>query len=128
MWIITLLIFSIGNKFYGLEIGRTMAFVTLGLCEMIHSFNVRADESIFKSKIFSNKYLCGAFLLGFIMQVGIVIIPMTQKIFYLTSLNITQWIITFGFSVLPIIVMELQKKLNEINFGKVVYGYKEARG
>ena len=125
--IITLLIFSIGNKFYGLDVGRTMAFVTLGLCEMVHSFNVRADESIFKSGLFSNKYLWGAFVLGFVMQVGIVLIPKTQEIFCLSALNGTQWIITFGFSVLPIIIMELQKKLNEINFGKTVYGYKSIK-
>lgn len=67
--ILTLLIFSFGIKFYGLEVARTMAFVTLGLVEMVHSFNIRSDESIFKCGIFKNKYLCLAFILGLIMQV-----------------------------------------------------------
>ncbi len=40
-----------------------MAFVTLGLIEMVHSFNVRSDESIFKCGIFKNKYLCLAFVI-----------------------------------------------------------------
>ena len=46
--VLTLFIFSFGNKLYGLEVARTMAFVTLGLIEMIHSFNIRSDDSIFK--------------------------------------------------------------------------------
>ena len=67
--ILTLLVFSFGNKYYGLEVARTMAFVTLGMIEMVHSFNIRSEESIFKCGIFKNKYLCFAFLLGIIMQV-----------------------------------------------------------
>jgi Ca2+-transporting ATPase len=46
-----------------------MAFVTLGLIEMVHSFNIRSEESIFKCGVFKNKFLCLAFLLGLIMQV-----------------------------------------------------------
>jgi len=61
--VLTLLIFSIGNKLYGIEIARTMTFVALGLIEMIHSFNIRSEESVFKVGFFANKYLWGAFLL-----------------------------------------------------------------
>lgn len=67
--ILTLLIFSFGNKYYGLDTARTMAFVTLGLIEMVHSFNIRSEESIFKCGILKNKYLCLAFILGLVMQV-----------------------------------------------------------
>ena len=35
---LTLIAFSIGNKYYGLEVGRTMAFVALGVLELVHSF------------------------------------------------------------------------------------------
>ena len=48
---LTLLVYSFGNKYYGLEVGRTMAFVTLGMIEMVHSFNIRSEESIFKARI-----------------------------------------------------------------------------
>ena len=46
-----------------------MTFITLGLTEMVHSFNIRSEESIFKAGLFKNKYLCLAFLAGLIMQV-----------------------------------------------------------
>ena len=45
---LTLVAFSIGNKWYGLEVGRTMAFVAIGVLELVHSFNIKSDKSIFK--------------------------------------------------------------------------------
>ncbi len=61
--VLTLLIFSIGNKLYNIDTARTMAFVSLGLIEMVHSFNIRSEGSIFKVGFFKNKYLFGAFIL-----------------------------------------------------------------
>ena len=54
-------------------------------------------------------------------------IPSASKIFDLVSLNKTQWIYVALVSIAPIVIMELQKKLNEIIFGKPVYKYKEIR-
>ena len=55
--VLTLFIFSLGNKLYGIDVARTMAFVSLGMIEMVHSFNIRSEESIFKVGLFHNKYL-----------------------------------------------------------------------
>ncbi len=119
--VLTLVAFSIGNKLYGLEVGRTMAFVSLGVLELVHSFNIKSEESIFKVGLFENKYLMGAFLLGTALQIGVVIIPPIAKIFDLVPLTRIQWLYTFGISILPLIIMEIQKKLNEVKFGKVIY-------
>ena len=123
--LLTIIAFTIGNKYYGLEVGRTMAFISLGMLELIHCFNIKSEESIFKAGILENKYLIGAFLLGTLLQAGIVFIPSIANIFKLTMLNSTQWIITLLISIVPVIVMEVQKKFNEIKFGKTVYGFKE---
>ena len=109
----TLVSFSIGNKYYGLEIGRTMAFITIGLLELIHSFNIKSEESIFNMGILENKYLIGSFILGAIIQTIVVIIEPLADIFKLSQLNITQWIITILISILPIPIMELQKKIDK---------------
>lgn len=119
--ILTLFVFMFGSRLYGLEIGRTMAFVSLGLIELVHSFNIKSEQSILNKDIFKNRYLIWAFLGGVIMQVGVVLIPEVAKIFKLTELNIMQWLFTFGISLLPILIMEVQKKFNEIKFGKVNY-------
>ena len=120
----TILAFFIGNKYYGIEVARTMAFISLGMLELIHSFNVKSEESIFKVGLFENKYLVGAFLLGTVLQLGIVFVPTLAEIFKLTQLNTTQWLITIAISIAPIIIVEIQKKFNELKFGKVVYDYK----
>ena len=117
---LTLVAFSIGNKYYGVEIGRTMAFVAIGILELIHSFNIKSEQSIFKTGILENKFLIGSFILGIFVQIIVVIIPALADIFKLVPLNQTQWIITLIIGILPIPIMELQKKVNEMKFGKVI--------
>ena len=72
---LTLMAFTIGTKLYGLEVGRTMAFLSLGLLELIHSLNVKTEGSILKTKILDNKYLVMAILFGSLLQIGVAIIP-----------------------------------------------------
>lgn len=118
---LTLFAFSLGNKLFGLEIGRTMAFVSLSMLELTHSFNVRSEESIFKIGVFKNIYLVGAFALGLILQVSVVIMPQIARIFDVVPLNKIQWIYTMLISISPIFILEIQKKINEIKFGKIIY-------
>jgi Ca2+-transporting ATPase len=111
--ILTLVDFYIGNKFFGLEVARTMAFVAIGMLELVHSFNIKSEESIFKVGIFENKYLIMSFILGTIVQTIVVLIPKLAEIFKLTNLNVMQWAITLIISFLPIPIMELQKYLSK---------------
>lgn len=119
--ILTLFAFSLGNKLYGLQVGRTMAFISLSMLELVHSFNVRSEESLFKAGLFKNKYLIGAFLIGTILQVGVVIIPKIADIFDVVPLNNKQWIYTAIISILPLVIVEIQKKINTIRFERPVY-------
>ena len=118
---LTLVAFSIGNKFYGLEVGRTMAFVALGVLELVHSFNIKSEKSIFKVGILENKFLIGSFILGVLIQTIVVIIPTFANIFDLVPLNNTQWLIVGIISILPIPIMELQKKVNEMKIQNIIY-------
>ena len=118
---LTLFAFSLGNNLYGLEVGRTMAFVSLGMLELVHSFNIKSAESIFKTGFFENKYLLGAFALGTLLQVIVVVIEPIANIFKLVPLTQEQWIYTIAISFVPLVIVEVQKKLNEFKFGKIVY-------
>ena len=122
---LTLVAFSIGNKYYGIEVGRTMAFISMGILELVHSFNIKSEQSIFKIGILENKFLIGSFILGIFVQTIIVIIPPLAEVFQLVRLNQVQWIITLIIAILPIPIMEIQKKVNEIKFGKVIYTEKQ---
>ena len=123
--ILTLLSFTIGNKLYGLQTGRAMAFVSLSMLELVHSFNIKSEESIFKTGIMKNPYLIGSFILGAILQIGVVSIASVAEIFECVPLNFVQWLTVCGISLCPIIIMELQKKINEIRFGKRVYSFQK---
>ena len=118
---LTLFAFALGNKYYGVQVGRTMAFVSLGLLELVHSFNIKNDESIFKTGIFENKYLIGSFFAGTFLQTIVVVVPYLAKIFELVPLNKIQWIYTIVISFLPIIIIELQKMINKIRFKNTSY-------
>lgn len=117
--VLNLLAFSIGRR-YSLDVARTMAFVSLGLLELVHSFNIRSEDSIFKTGIFKNKYLCLAFLGGALLQIIVVIVPSWAEVFKLTNLTTKQWLCTIIISLMPIILIEMQKVFNTFMFGKVV--------
>jgi len=50
-----------------------------------------------------------AFVVSLAMQLAVLFIPFLQDIFRVTSLNVTEWIIVIGLSLIPLIVSELNK-------------------
>jgi len=87
---------------------RTMAFLTLGISQLFHAFNVRSSEySIFQLK--QNWYVNGAFIICAILTVGVVLIPPVADIFSVANLNGLQWLIVLGFSLTPVLVIEIVK-------------------
>ena len=111
---LNLVVFYLGNNLYGIDVARTMAFVSLGLLELVHSINIKSEASIFKRGLLENKFLIGSIILGGALQMIVVIVPYFAKVFGLVSLNTIQWMYSIGFSLIPIIVIELQKKMNKI--------------
>ena len=119
--LLTLFAFKVGFKMYGLDVGRTMAFVSLSMLELIHSFNIRSeDTSIFELGLFKNKYLVLAFIAGLILQLVVIIIPPIANIFGVVELNLIQWIYVSIISITPIVIIEFKKKIHELIHGKTV--------
>lgn len=125
--LLTLFAFTVGNHLYGLEVARTMAFISLSMLELVHSFNIRSENSIFEIGVFKNKYLNIAFLAGAILQIAVVIIEPIAKIFDVVPLTLRQWLFTLAVSITPIVIMELKKKLKELKYGKRVYNINAIR-
>ncbi len=59
------------------------------------------------------------------MQVGVVVFKPIANVFELVPLNQIQWIYIILISLVPLVIMELQKKFNEFKFGKIIYKEKE---
>ncbi|MEP7376834.1 MAG: HAD-IC family P-type ATPase [Chitinophagaceae bacterium] len=75
------------------EYARTMAFMTIVSCQLLYSLTFRHHiKSLFKTGIFSNKYLIGAVAIGLLMQLLVMGIPVMQKAFKLQMLDVRGWI------------------------------------
>ena len=106
--LITLLSFFIGKAYYSIEVGQTMAFITIIFIQLFHSLNMRSlDKSIFK--IGHNLYLYGAILITIALQFLIILTPALASIFKVTPLDTTQWLISIFLSFLIIPLVETVK-------------------
>ncbi|MBP1754494.1 MAG: hypothetical protein H6Q59_892, partial [Firmicutes bacterium] len=93
-------------------VGRTMAFAVLSLSELFHSFNMRSEHSLSDIGIFSNPKLVYSFLICVFLQIIVITVPSLAKVFQVVPLTARQWAITLLLSFVPIIAVELQKKIN----------------
>ena len=111
---LALFAFFTGTRIMGsLDIGRTMAFATLGLSQLIHAFNERSDRSVFEIGILSNKYMAGSFVICGLMQVLVIAIAPVADVFGVVPLNMMQWLIVSGFALVPLITIEIEKALKK---------------
>ncbi|MBS4535806.1 calcium-translocating P-type ATPase, SERCA-type [Clostridium sp. D2Q-14] len=109
--LVTIFAFNIGRK-TSVETGRTMALITLALSQFANSFTVRSlDKSIFKTGLFTNKYLIGAILLSGILLFSVVFIPPLREIFELANLNGTHWMYVI---LLPLVSMTISEVIKKI--------------
>jgi Ca2+-transporting ATPase len=118
---LSLAAFIIGYKFYrggaysdaiSLGLGRTMAFAVLSLSQLFHSFNMRSDRSIFKIGLLSNIKHLISFVICTCLLVAVITIDPLATIFKVIPLNTVQWVTVIALSMVPILVVELQKKVN----------------
>ncbi|MDH7577090.1 MAG: cation-translocating P-type ATPase [Bacillota bacterium] len=90
--------------------GRTMAFGTLALAQIVHSFNVRSLHlSLFRIGPWSNKFLVGAAAISGGLQLLAMLFPPFQKIFRTVPLGSEGWLIVAGLSFAPLLFEEMIK-------------------
>jgi Ca2+-transporting ATPase len=93
-----------------LEYARTMAFMTLVMCQLFFSLAIRNhSKSIFQIGIFSNKYLVGAIVLGVMLQLLVIGIPFMQRAFRLQMLDLGGWLIAIALGLVPLLINEIVK-------------------
>ena len=108
--ILTLTGFMIAWKSTGdIASGRTMAFIVLAVSQIVHSFNMRSDHSLFKIGVFSNKYLNGAAFVSLGLMALIVFIPPVTTAFGLTQLSTEMYLLALALALVPIVVLEIAK-------------------
>ena len=89
--------------------GRTMAFGVLALSQIVHSFNMRSNHSVFKIGVFSNRVLSLAALVSLVLVAAILFIPPLALIFGLKRLEFINYAVMVGLSFVPLVVLEIAK-------------------
>jgi len=120
---LALLAYSVGRAFFDMDpsypiIGRTMAFATLSLSQIVHSYNMRSSHSLFRIGFLSNPQLLVASVICTIMQVSVIAVAPVAQIFKTAVLSGAQWVAVALISLVPFVVVEAEKALLGATSGK----------
>ena len=110
--IITIIAYIVGHymesgvwEFVNSADGMTMAFLTMSMSEIFHSFNLRSRrQSIFTIKN-QNKFLWGALAVSLMLTIAVIYVPFLSNAFGLESISFLEYIVSIlmAFSVIPIV-------------------------
>ena len=116
--------FEFGSGFFGTlrtlgasGHGMTMAFLTMSMCEIFHSFNMRSQrKSVFTLKS-HNKVLWAAMLGSLALTTLVIEVPFIAGAFGFTTIGLTEYAISMGLAILVIPIVEtvkaIQRKLGK---------------
>lgn len=102
--------------------GMTMAFFTMAMCEIFHSFNMRSQRGSAVAMVFKGHHniaLYGAMIGSFILTTAVVEIDFLANMFEFTKLSLVEYVISLGlaFSIIPIVegVKAIQRAIDKKN-------------
>ena len=100
-----------------IEVGQTMAFVTLAFSELVHVYSIRNNKlSIFKTGIKGNSKLIWATLGSAALMLIILLVPALRNVFSIPVLPTENIVELIGLIIAPLIIVELFKlfKINTV--------------
>lgn len=88
--------------------GITMAFLTMSMCEIFHSFNMRSQrQSVIKMmcKGSHNKFIYLATLASLVLTTAVIYVPFLRDAFHFTSISPTEYAVAMAlaFTVIPVV-------------------------
>ena len=102
--------------------GMTMAFFTMAMCEIFHSFNMRSQRGSAVAMVFKGSHniaLYGAMIGSFLLTTAVVEIDFLANMFEFTKLSLTEYAISLGlaFLIIPIVegVKAVQRAIDKKN-------------
>lgn len=89
--------------------GMTMAFLTMSMCEIFHSFNMRSQRKSVFALGTHNKILWGAMLGSLVLTTLVLEVPFIANMFGFTPISLPEYLVALALAVLVIPVVELVK-------------------
>ncbi len=91
--------------------GMTMAFLTMNMCEIFHSFNMRSQRKSVFTLHSHNKILWAAMVGSLLLATAVVEIPFLAKAFGFAEVGLTEYLIALGLAFLVIPIVETVKAI-----------------
>ena len=91
--------------------GMTMAFMTMSMAEIFHSFNMRSQRGSIFNLGSTNKMLLGAALFTLVATTAVCEIPLLATAFGFTSVRFVEYLVAIGLGACVVPVVELVKFL-----------------
>lgn len=111
--VVTMAAFYIG-LIQSADTASTMAFAVLCLTRLVHGFNCKSDGPVwFTKKMWNNKGMIGAFLIGFGLLNAVLLIPALQQVFAVVPLNMSQLGLVYGLAIAAFAVIQLLKTIRK---------------
>ena len=96
------------------NMGMTMAFLTMSFAETFHAYNMRSQyKSIFAIRSF-NKWMLGAMVVSIILTVGVIEIPFIAPLFSFAPLDLEHFAMAAGLGLLTIPIVEIMKLIKKL--------------
>jgi Ca2+-transporting ATPase len=99
--------------------GMTMAFLTMSMAEIFHSFNMRSQRGSIFRMYSHNMELYGAMVASLVLTTGVIYIPIFRTMFRFEHISLTEYVVALvlAFSVIPIveIVKTIQRRQTKKN-------------
>ena len=100
-------------------VGQTLAFIILGLTSILHIFTVRSRKSIFKNTLRNNWSLVISSVAMIAVIILLAAVPSIGKLLGLTDIGSYHWIVIIILTIIPTIVAEIGKYIdNNLIFDK----------
>ncbi len=110
--VVTMVAFYIGWK-ENSAAASTMAFATLTLARLLHGFNCRSNQSIFRIGFTSNMWSLGAFGLGILFLAIVLFVPFMKTLFFVSSLSGAQLGCIVGLAFIPTVLIQFTRILKK---------------
>ena len=94
--------------------GMTMAFFTMAMCEIFHSFNMRSQRASVVGMVFKGSHnvaLYGAMIGSFLLTTAVVEVDFLSNLFGFAHLDLTSYLISLGLAFLVIPIVEIVKAI-----------------
>lgn len=104
-----------------IDLARTVVFTFFAVKALLYVFSIRAlHHSIFRYPLFSNKWLIGAIIVAFFIQITAIYVPFLQDALQTVPLGIFEWSVIILSSLLLVSFIEIVKYFSIIKPQKKV--------